>query len=213
MLIQNFIDKIKNHKVNFNPKIILDIGSRDLEQSIEFYTIYPESKIYAFEPNQSQYNICKNLAQNYSDRIEVFDLALSDKNGTSDFYITHGNIGASSLLKPWDIPFASNTPVSKTQVNTITLDSWMLDRGIDKIDVIWMDVQGAELSVLKGLSTLKSVSYIHCEASQVPYYENHTVKNELETYLKDNGFELEFNLAVGHPYGEGDYVAINKNIL
>ena len=54
------MSKIYDLKINknFQPKVILDIGSRDLEQSIEFTSVYPLAEIYAFEPNPEQYKIC-----------------------------------------------------------------------------------------------------------------------------------------------------------
>ena len=49
IMIETFIKHIKNTNENF---IIFDIGSRDCEQSIEFYNTFPNSKIYAFESSR-----------------------------------------------------------------------------------------------------------------------------------------------------------------
>jgi hypothetical protein len=65
MLIDKFISHIRKTDPSFEARIILDIGSRDLDQSIEFSSVYKNSKIYAFEPNPEQFNICLNKSINY----------------------------------------------------------------------------------------------------------------------------------------------------
>lgn len=210
MLIDNFLRFIES-KQAIAPNVILDVGSRDLGQSIEFNSAYPKAKIYAFEPNPDQFDICKNLAKNY-DNIQVYQLAIADKKGVLDFYKTLGNIGASSLLEPIDVPFASSQIVEKISVDTDTLENWLKSEKIDKVDILWMDTQGTELLALKGMADyLRSVKFIHCEASPQAYYKGHVLKSELETFLVDSGFEIEFH-PCPHPYGEGDVFAINTRI-
>lgn len=58
---------------------------------------------------------------------------------------------------------------------------------------MWMDVQGAELLVLKGAEELlKRTKIIMTEVGLKPYYEGHTLKVEIDSYLAAHGFvELE----------------------
>lgn len=210
MLISNFLNFI-NSKGSHEINCILDIGSRDLDQSIEFNSVYPNAKIYAFEPTPEQFEICKGKALNYSN-IQVEQLAISDKIGYLDFYKTLGNIGASSLLEPIDVPFSSNQIVEKISVKSDTLKNWIESNKIDSVDVMWMDTQGVELAALMGMEKyLNTVKFIHCEASRDPYYKGHMLRKELETFLLDNGFEIHFH-EVPHPYGEGDLFCFNRNL-
>lgn len=210
MLIQNFINYI-NQNGGIDPKVILDVGSRDLDQSIEFNSVYPNAKIHAFEPNPVQFSICEEKKKNYPN-INVHRYAVSDTEGKLDFYLTLGNVGASSLLKPIDVPFATTQEVIKFPVDVIRLDKWLAENNISKVDVLWMDTQGIELLALEGLGEyLKTIKFIHCEAATTAYYEGHLLKNDVEQYLIDNGFKLEFH-PVWHPYGEGDILAVNQLI-
>lgn len=210
MLIDNFLQFVES-KGNFIPKTILDIGSRDLQQSVELHSKWPEAKIYAFEPTPEQFQICNELAAEY-DNIQVYQLAIGDKKGVVDFYKTLGNIGASSLLEPIDIPFSSTQDVEKISVNVDTLENWMTDAAVPKADILWMDTQGTELLALKGMgSALRDVKFLHCEASPRAYYKGHVLKSDLEQFLVDEGFELEFH-PCPHPYGEGDIFAVNTRI-
>lgn len=212
MLIDKFITHIKKTNETFEPKVILDIGSRDLGQSIEFNSVYKNSKIYAFEPNPEQFNICLKESYKYKN-ISVEQLAISDKNNTLDFYVTHGNVGASSLLEPISIPFASTQSFTKISVESKRLDEWLEKNKIEKVDIMWLDTQGVELAALKSMGDkLKTVNFIHCEASELPYYKGHILKNELVEFLETIGFELVFINDAYHPFNEGDIIATNKTI-
>jgi FkbM family methyltransferase len=211
MLIDNFIDFIKNKKEGFVPKTILDIGSRDLGQSLEFKTIYPSSKIVAIEANPNQYEICKSNSEGTG--IEVFNFAASNENKITSFYLTHGNIGASSILKPLDVPFSSSKKFDKIEVESKNIGEWCNKMQLFP-DIIWMDVQGFEYFVLLGLNEiLNSVSFLHLESSEKPYYEGHVLKDDIFKLLDDYNFEYFFKNDVYHPYGEGDIFCVNKKIL
>lgn len=212
MLIDKFISHIKNVDPNYVPNVILDIGSRDLDQSIEFSSVYNDAKIIAFEPNPPQYNICLDKSKPYLN-IKVEQLAISNTSGTLDFYVTHGNVGASSLLKPMNVPFASTQDFTKITVPSVRLGEWLDKNNIDKVDIMWLDTQGVELDALKSMGDkIKQVKFIHCEASELPYYEGHLLKTDLVKFLEENGFELIFINEAYHPFNEGDIIATNKNI-
>jgi FkbM family methyltransferase len=212
MIIDNFVNHILTHNKNYSPNVILDIGSRDLGQSIELSSVFPNAKIYAFEPNPTQFQICYDLSINYPN-IKVFQLAVSDVSTEIDFYITHGNVGASSTLEPTDVPFGTSRDFTKIIVKSTRLDDWMKENKIETVDTIWMDAQGVELSALKSMGdTLKGVKYIHCEAAEIAYYKGHQLKAELDSYLVSMGFDLLFKNEAYHPYNEGDVIATNRNI-
>lgn len=217
MIIQTHVDPFVQHmkKIkgeDYSPEIILEVGSCDLQQSIELGTSFPDAKIYSFEPNPPQYEICNKRARNFPN-IKVYNEAVSDADGEVDFYRTLGNVGASSLLEPIDIPYAWTKEVVKTTVKCTTLKTWIEKEGLSKIDAIWMDAQGMELAAFKGMGEhLKNVKFIHCEAAEKPYYVGHLLKSELEEFLISMGFEMIWVPNPPHPYGEGDIIATNKFI-
>jgi hypothetical protein len=89
-MIENFINFIKNYNDNF---IIFDIGSRDCAQSIEFYNVFPNSKIYAFECNPNTLEICKKNIEPYSDRITLIYDNINDFVDNIDIcYINENDI-------------------------------------------------------------------------------------------------------------------------
>ena len=203
-MIENFLTHIENKNEKF---IIFDIGSRDCVQSIEFYNAFPNSKIYAFECNPNTLDICKKNIEPYSDRITLVEGAVCDYDGNITFYPINqkktittwkdGNPGASSIFKS----NGKYTIETYIQDEIITkchrLDSVMDKYDISKVDIIWMDLQGAELLALKGLGNhLQNVKYIHTEVSYKEMYSGQVMFNELNNYILSNEFIIKNNLSL-----------------
>ena len=197
------------HDSGWSPKVYLDIGSRDLIQTIEVAQYHPNTRFIAFEPVPEQYQICYQRSLEW-DNIEVYNFAISDVEGYSDFWIVDENVGGSSLLEPIDVPLSSNT-WKKTKVHCKRLDNILKFLNIDFVDCIWMDTQGTELKVLQSLGEyIDKLVFLHTEASPKPYYKGHILQNDLESFLKSKGFDLKFIECSNHPYGEGDLIAFNQ---
>jgi hypothetical protein len=59
-----------------------------------------------------------------------------------------------------------------TQVDVRRLDTWATEKGVDRVDLIWADVQGAEVDLIAGgTDTLASTRYLYTEYSDVELYE------------------------------------------
>ncbi|MBK6479822.1 MAG: FkbM family methyltransferase [Saprospiraceae bacterium] len=75
---------------------------------------------------------------------------------------------SSSLLEPKDhlIDHPDTSFKDKIQVQTITLDDWAFQNNISKVDLLWLDMQGFELNMLKASNKiLATVKVIHTEVS------------------------------------------------
>ena len=219
------IDKIELSE----SKVILDIGSWHLEQSLELCRIFPNSKIYAFEPVPNSFNLCENKLKNYggqySKNIEVFNLAVSEVNGQIKFYevdptlSSHPNIGASSTLKFIDglngSFFGQKWEQKEINVTSIKLDDWCKNQNIESIDVIWIDVQGAELSVFKsGDNILDNTKVIFTEVGLKPYYDGHSMKLDIDNFLKSKGFiEIKDSFELNGFDYEANTIYVNEKYL
>lgn len=190
-----------------DPELVLDFGACDLRDSLTVAQHCPNTKILAFEPHPNYYQVC--LQRNvHPDRIEVINSAISDTDGTVKFHIPLGNQGASSMLAPNMVPHTTDGRVVTTEVKAIRLDGFFKSRGIDVIDMVWMDVQGAELTCLKGMGEyLKSVKVIQTEVGIKAYYQGHTLYPDIKAYLIDNGF-IELGISPDWEY-ESNAIFLN----
>ena len=224
----NFGFDLTKFGFDFNQiKNICDIGSRFLEQSRELAYIFPDARVYAFEPVPESYQICcenrEALDAEYRDRITIFNVAVGEENKMIPFYPVDNtgseyNIGASSKYK--FLPGLNGSWWGKTwnqteiKVPQVTLDEHRAKNNIGPIDLIWMDVQGGELDALKGAEqTLKDVKVIMTEVGIDSYYDGQSLKPQIDAFLKAQGFrELRNGFKLNFQY-EGDTIYVKEGLV
>lgn len=111
-----------------------------------------KGKIYAFEPVPDIYEWLKmNVSlNNLSDRIECFNLAISNENGQRDINVsTSFNTGMSSLV--YSPVYNDRKQVETINVPIKTFDSFVKEYEIENIDIIKIDIEGGELEALYGM--------------------------------------------------------------
>jgi len=211
-LIDPMIKKLCQY-VDFDTiKTIYDIGSRDALQSVELAAVFPDTSIYAFEPNPEALTTCYQSVGGNS-QIKIIPMAVSDKDGEISFFAqdqekSHDvNIGVSSIFKLMDqTPRGWHWIQKEIKVQSITLNTFV-KMGNPPPDLIWIDVQGAELLAFKGASNvLPNVKAIFTEAGKKAYYHGHGMFNEIDAYLSRFGFRSVLEVP-GHEW-ESDFLYI-----
>lgn len=200
-MIEYFIHKLQtlNYLSSNNPLTILDIGSRDCMQSVEFANMFPNARILAFECNKNTLDICCKNIKDYPN-IELIPKAVNNYDGKCNFYpidktktITtweDGNPGASSLFKA-NGQYPIETYVQYEDVVECTrIDTCLNARNIKKIDLVWIDLQGAEMIAFESFGDLLvTVDYIHTEVSFKPLYDGQVLFEKLHSYMLSQGFK------------------------
>lgn len=179
---------------------IVEVGARDCAETLDFHRAFPGARIFAFECNPATLPACRAAVRRL-ERVRLIEKAVSDREGTVRFYPTdpvktrtkhaHGNPGASSLFRARpDYPHETYAQ-NEIAVEATTLVRLMRDEDIAAIDLLWMDIQGAELLALKGLGErLRDVKLIHLEVEFLPIYEGQPLFPEVHRYLRNHGFRL-----------------------
>jgi len=129
---------------------ILDIGA-----NIGYYTLLfakmagPDGKVIAFEPEPKNFDLLsKNVTINGYSNVTLVQKAVSNETGEIDLCIFEDNPKAHRIFNP-----QHNRPSIK--VDVVKLDDYFSNKE-EKIDFIKLDVEGAELLALKGMSGLIS---------------------------------------------------------
>lgn len=130
------------------PNLIIELGARDGMDSVQLSKTYPNAKIMAFEANPKQSATCLSNVSSCPS-IEFFGYAVGSVNTSADFqeYVLDGNIGASSLLKRYDYDRSQKTSAT---IPVVRLETVLQKKQVNKVDIIFADIQGYELEALRG---------------------------------------------------------------
>jgi FkbM family methyltransferase len=140
--------------------------------------------------------LAEKLRARYAARpdISVISAALSDKNGEAQFEINRSD--ASSSLLPIDPRnsawFSRDLTVARTiRVPTLTLPALMEAQRLETVDLLKLDLQGAERFVLTGGETvLDRVRVIYTEIFFEQLYAGAWLFWEMNEFLSHRGFKL-----------------------
>lgn len=166
---------------------ILDCGSNVGVSIIFFKMLYPQAKIIGFEPSPRTFELLtQNIAAYGLTDVEVYQLAVGRTEGEVEFFISSENpiSGIATTQKTWkpekhtECIRVKQSPVSK-----------FIDR---QIDLLKLDVEGAENAVLEDLITS---SKLKCIRHLILEYHHHLDQSPPETLwvflqqLERSGFQ------------------------
>lgn len=162
----------------FEPTMIADIGANIGQWFMIANSVFPNATIFSVEANPTSFEYLKKVNPNSE------CILLGDRVGEEvDFFVNSNDdkcTGASIYLE--NTHHYNNPNVKKLQMTT--LDS------LGKVfDLIKIDVQGAELDVLRGgLNTLQKSTFVVMELAVMRYNQGAPLINEVIEYMNRNGF-------------------------
>lgn len=136
---------LKKKFVTHQNLTVFDIGANLGSFSKNILKMFPSSNVdlHLFEPNKS---LVITLKKTFN-QSKVNGFAISDKNEQTKLYIS--NISSqSSLIK--NNSFVGKD-VGEQNIESIRLDNYILKEGIEKINLLKIDIEGYELNALKSL--------------------------------------------------------------
>jgi 2-O-methyltransferase len=173
----------------------LDVDLDDCRRPI------PKCKIYAFEPDPRA--ISKFKSRITDPRVHLTETAIGSSDGTASFNVSSGlppdmpSDMAAQFQNGWDLSGSLRTRKthksiypwikfeSRITVPVKRLDSWAREHGIEHIDFIWADVQGAESDLIEGgKNTLAKTRYFYTEYSNHEQYEGQVNLQQLSNMLE-----------------------------
>jgi FkbM family methyltransferase len=141
---QVLLDKEYDFQLPTAPKVIVDAGANIGLAAVYLATVFPDATIFALEPERSNFELMVRNTEGYS-RIKALHAALWNVEGQINLLDPHGGHCGFRTSDSSAGPFNS---VAKTQA--LTVDSLMRDHGIERIELLKVDIEGAEREVFNG---------------------------------------------------------------
>lgn len=189
-------------------RTVFDVGANEGQSAREFLRRFPGARIFSFEPTPAIFERLRRFADDQP-LVTPVNKALGEAPGTATlnenaFHQTNSLLPAS----PRSADYLGPNVVERQRtinVELTTLDSFCREARISRIDLLKLDVQGFELSVLKGAREMLGSQRIGClvlEVSFIPLYENQATLPDLLGLLSGQQYDLmgfyDFAHSAGH---------------
>lgn len=172
---------------SLDPKIIIDGGANIGEYSLLANSIMPMCKVYAFEPVQSTFQKLEHHTAD-CDNITTVNKGLYKEDCEKEIQLYPSELHSSL----YDIQGISYSPYKMERIELVSGDMFVATNSIVHIDLLKMDIEGAEYDALLGF--IKFIKNKKIRAIQFEYgYINITTKRLLSdfyNFFKDNGYAV-----------------------
>jgi FkbM family methyltransferase len=187
-----FVEGCYFFRVQRPDPVILDCGS-NIGVSIAFFkALYPRSRVIGFEPDPSTFKqLAENVRVNGLVGVEINNVALSEADGNIEFFISAEERGSLLMSAHKERLLMSAHDEERRSGMRITVPSRRLSTFVpDQVDLLKMDIEGSEVSVLCELESsgaLARIDQMHLE------YHHHISStrdsmSEVLALLERNGF-------------------------
>jgi FkbM family methyltransferase len=169
--------------------VVLDVGANCGAFSVHIARLHPEAVVHAFEPGSRARELLERNVAAYPG-VVVHPVALAADDGELPLHLDATDIGQSSLHPP----DGSSGPTELVTVRSAA--GWVAEHGVERIDVLKVDVEGAEIEVLDGLAPLlPQVKVVYVE------YDHRSHRRAIESLLGPS-HELYFAMLMTLDQGE-----------
>jgi FkbM family methyltransferase len=145
------------------PFTVFDVGANCGLFSALLESRFSAVDIHLFEPSDSL-QAC--IRKNVSGRLIINNAAVGDYDGYTNLFVNKDSQQTNSMIKDSATVFTDESRLVSRKVEITTLSTYCRDKQIAGIDVLKIDVQGYELSVLQGAGALlNAVRFILLESS------------------------------------------------
>jgi FkbM family methyltransferase len=196
---KRFAELVSRNRPGLIPKSVLEIGACDGAHTLRLASLFSEATIYTFEPNPATYPKLLKATEN-NDRIKCLNLAVSDFSGVIPFYQSMtDNHGCSSLfVASGKYNHVEPMPQIKRNVHCVRISDLINEGMMKPSEVLWLDAQGSELSILKGLGEyINTTQIVWTEFCNDHLYSGQPLWNDLVEFFDSHGFRLVEKFDIG----------------
>jgi FkbM family methyltransferase len=179
-----FIDKICNEYFDKDSHIIfMEIGALDGKDSNYVKMQYTNSTVYCIEGSKQIFDTILSK-KNYG--FNIYNTCIYKHDGEITYHMKNNLYSGIHGVYDRGQMYGGDVDIVKCQ----TLDTFCAENGIDHIDILKIDVEGATFDVLNNMKMLNKIKIMHIETEDYPFFDGQILDKDVENLLKDNGFKL-----------------------
>jgi FkbM family methyltransferase len=128
--------------------LVVDVGANIGQWALAVQRVAPNARFLLVEP---QIACVEKLRVVPIPNKQILQVAVSDAPGEAVLAAAHAGMGAASLMERHDT-YLEDMSAHQEHVTVTTLDRVIKERQLDRIDLLKLDIEGSELSALRGAS-------------------------------------------------------------
>lgn len=168
--------------------VVFDVGANIGDWASFALATNQKINLHCFEPSAATYD--KLAQKKWPSNVWLNNLGLGEVESVLELHIVDEGSGMNSLYARRGVDAAR--AIKKEQINITTIDGYCEKKGISKIDLIKVDVEGHELAVFKGMSQMLAKGLVR--AIQFEYggcnLDAKVSLGDIWYFLKPHGFRL-----------------------
>lgn len=176
--------------------LVVDGGANVGYEADWYLRHLPGADVHCFEPTPATFAVLeRNLGGH--DGVHLHRLALSDHVGTATLHVDQHTLGggSNSLLTHSSrfLETEAHAAFEAVTVDTTTLDRFCAREGIEHVDVLKLDVEGAEVQVLRGAGELlarSAVDALDVEVRALADFDGQPLVHDVLTHLARLDYRL-----------------------
>jgi len=209
----SYLPKLTIEKVltdyTIETSVLIHVGAH-LVQEAEIYNAHKFEKVIWVEAFPPVYDLAREKLEKYNNQTILQAVCWSQPEVEIPFHVSKGQFSSSALDMKWHKIFWPGSGMVETlNIKSTTLD--IISKSESSISVLNIDVQGAELEVLKGgIATLTKCEYIFLEISLRELYKNQPLFHDIHNFLTLKNFQL-LDYEINPETGDGSSLYANRD--
>jgi len=212
-LFQTFVEKEYETDPRYVPRpgyVVVDAGGFVGLWTIRVSKMVGNSgRVIVVEPNPSTLpELETNIRLNGLKNVTVVSRALGSRPGQAElFFPVQGSGSASSSLFQVHVEHVvgyldgKREDIVRTRTEMTTIDELIHDQGVGRLDILKLDVEGAEMSALEGAKEALKGRLV--KRLIVEVHVDICSEDQVATLLKGNGYEIDHVMRTPAETGEG----------
>lgn len=192
----NIFDIFQSAITGKNDPVVFELGACDGTHTLQMVKMLESTgrpyRYFAFEPVAELIPRIRDRLGSLNSRITLIQAAVGAREGKAALYKSDQKYyGSSSILRPTSLlhRYWPDMQFEQQDVDVVTLDAFCERNGVDRINFIWSDIQGAEGDMIAGSQRMLAKTdwlYAECDSG---LYEGDITETEMLARLPA-GFRL-----------------------